>query len=143
MIKRMLALLVVGVAVVLAAGCSSDRAKGPTYPIVGTVDQVKMEQSAFAARSAYAAILHLMAEYVALPRCVSGGPKVCSSQAMVNDMRRYELAADIATKGAADIARSPTKTSLSLANAVSDAERAVAAFRASVAAINPKAQEAS
>lgn len=125
------------------AGCSSDASNGPTYPVVGTVDQTSMEQSAFAARSAYAGVLHLMAEYVALPRCgTAGATAICSSQSLVNDMRRYELAADTATAGAVAIARSPTKSPIALANAVSDAQRAVEVFRNTVAAVNPKAANA-
>jgi hypothetical protein len=118
--------------------CATDQTKGPTYPIVGTVDQKTLEQSAFAARAAYAGALHLMAQYVVLPRCVTGGTPICSSQSIVNDMRRYELAADTATSGAATIARSPTKTPLALANAVADAQRAVAVFERTVAAVKTK-----
>jgi hypothetical protein len=125
-------------------GCTGDLSKGPTYPVVGTIDQTKMEQSAFAARSAYAGILHLMAEYVVLPRCgTAGSTVICSDQSVVNEMRRYELAADTATKGAADLARSPSKTASALANAVADALRAVAIFRSTVAAVKPQAMEAS
>lgn len=125
------------------AGCATDSSKGPTYPIVGTVDQTRLEQSAFAARSAYAGILHLMAEYVALPRCGSAGASaICSSQPVVNDMRRYELAADTATGGAVAIARAPTKSPSALANAVTDAQRAVEVFRNTVAAVRPAAKEA-
>lgn len=124
------------------AGCTPDPTKGPTYPVVGTVDQAKLEQAAFAARSAYAAALGWMADYVSLPRCVAGGPPICSSQSLVNDMRRYELAADTATAGAAAIARSPTKSPLALANAVADAQRAVTVFRSTVAVVRPQVMEA-
>lgn len=123
----------------LSAGCTSDVSKGPTYPVIGTVDQTQLEQSAFAARSAYAGVLRLMSEYVALPRCVAGGVAVCSSQPVVNEMRRYELAADTATSGAVAIARSPTKSPLALANAVMDAQRAVEVFRNTVAVVRPAA----
>lgn len=132
-------LTIVFASLVVLTGCAADPAKGPTYPVVGTVDQTKMEQSAYAARSAYAGILRLMAEYVSLPRCGTG---VCSSQSVVNEMRKVELAADAATKGAVDIARSPTKTSIALANAVSDAQRAVETFRNVVAVYKPEAKEA-
>lgn len=141
--KKITAVLAaLSLAFVLSA-CSGDQSKGPTYPVVGTVDQVKMEQSAFAARSAYAGVLRLMAEYVQLPRCgTAGATAICSSQALVNDMRRYELAADTATSGAVAIARSPTKSPLALANAVADAQRAVEVFRNTVAVVNPKAAAA-
>lgn len=128
-----LALVTLGV-----TGCSQDP-KGPTYPVVGTVDQTKMEQSAFAARSAYAALLGLMADYVSLPRCVGQARAACSSQAMVNNLRVYEKAADTATAGAVSIARSPTKSPIALANAVADAQRAVETFRNVVAVVNPRA----
>jgi hypothetical protein len=122
------------------AGCAPDASKGPTYPVVGTVDQTTMEQSAFAARSAYAAVLHLAVEYVALPRCGAPGTSMlCSSQAVVDDMRRYSAAADTATGGAVALARAPTKSPIALANAVADAQRAVQVFRNTVAAVNPKA----
>jgi hypothetical protein len=137
--KRFLAMLTLGLMVALG-GCAADASKGPTYPVVGTVDQKTMEQSAFAARSAYAGLLRLMAEYVALPRCgTTGATVICSSQSVVTEMRRYELAADTATAGAAAIARSPTKSPIALANAVADAQRAVEVFRSTVAAVNPKA----
>lgn len=141
--KRLIAVMALGLAAVLSAGCSGNQTRGPTYPVVGTVDQTRMEQAAYAARSAYAGVLRLMAEYVQLPRCGSAGnPVVCSSQPLVNDMRLYELAADTATSGAVSIARAPTKSPLALANAVSDAQRAVAVFRDTVAIVRPQAMEA-
>lgn len=140
--RKLLTMLAVGVAVALG-GCATDASKGPTYPVVGTVDQTTMEQSAFAARSAYAGVLRLMAEYVSLPRCGTvGATVICSSQALVTDMRRYELAADTATSGAVAIARAPTKSPLALANAVNDAQRAVEVFRNTVAVVKPAAMEA-
>lgn len=136
-------LTIVFASLVVLTGCAGDQTKGPTYPVVGTVDQVKMEQAAFAARSAYAGVLRLMAEYVSLPRCGQPtSPSVCSSQGAVNEMRKLELAADAATKGAVDIARAPTKSSIALANAVNDAQRAVEAFRNVVAVYKPQAKEA-
>lgn len=131
-------------AVVLAlAGCTNDPTKGPTYPVVGTIDQTKMEQAAFAARSAYAAILGLAADYVSLPRCTaSGATALCSSQYLVNDIRKWEKAADTATAGAAAIARAPTKSPSALANAVADAQRTVEVFRNTVAIVRPAAKEA-
>lgn len=141
--KRLIRTLAACTLAVMVTACAGDQTKGPTYPVVGTVDQVKLEQSAYAARSAYAGVLRLMAEYVQLPRCGSAGnPAVCSSQPLVNDMRRYELAADTATGGAVSIARSPTKSPLALANAVSDAQRAVAVFRDTVAIVRPQVMEA-
>lgn len=131
--------LILGLTVALG-GCSTDATKGPTYPVVGTVDQTRLEQSAFAARSAYAGVLRLMAEYTSLPRCGAAVTVVCSSQTVVNEMRRYELAADTATKGAVNIARFPSTSPIALANAVADANRAVEVFRNTVAAVNPNAR---
>lgn len=136
-------LTIVFASLLVVTGCANDQSKGPTYPVVGTVDQTKMEQSAYAARSAYAGILRLMAEYVSLPRCgTAGATAVCSFQGAVNEMRKLELAADTATKGAVDLARAPTKSPLALANAVSDAQRAVEVFRNTVAVYKPQAKDA-
>lgn len=136
-------LTIVFASLLVVTGCATDQTKGPSYPVVGTVDQTKMEQSAYAARSAYAGILRLMAEYVSLPRCgTAGATAVCSFQGAVNEMRKLELAADAATKGAVDIARSPTKSPVALANAVSDAQRAVEVFRNTVAVYKPAAKDA-
>lgn len=140
---KLLAMLAIGLMVALG-GCANDSSKGPTYPVVGTVDQKKLEQSADAARLTYYGILRVMAEYVSQPRCGTAGAPLaplCSSQRAVNEMRRIELAADTATKGAVDIATSPTKSPLALANAVMDAQRAVSVFRNTVAAYKPKVME--
>lgn len=136
--KKYLLIACAGLALSLGA-CTSKDAAGPTYPVVGTVDQTTMEQSAFAARSTFGALQHLARQYTDLPRCVAGGPSVCSSQSLVDDIRRYVEPADVATKGAQDIARAPTKTPVAFANAVADAQRAVAVFRATVAKFNPQA----
>jgi hypothetical protein len=142
---RVLSTVMLGLTLTLGiASCAGDQNKGPTYPIVGTVDQTKMEQAAFAARSAYAGILRLMAEYVSLPRCgTAGATAICSFQGAVNEMRKLELAADTATKGAVNLARAPTKSPVALVNAVSDAQRAVEIFRNTVAVYKPQAKDAS
>lgn len=146
MIRKIVASIAAAAALSIAvAGCATDPNKGPTYPVVGTVDQVQMEKGADSARLAYAAILHLMAEYVSQPRCGTAGAApdpACSRQTVVNEMRRVQAAAGTATKGAQDLARSPTKTPLALANAVADASRAVELFRNVVAAYKPEAKEA-
>lgn len=140
--RKLLSILAAAAFSLAVAGCAQNADQGPTYPGVGTVDQKKLEQGADAARSTYAALLTLAAEYVSLPRCVSGGPRVCSNQAIVNEIRRYSNAADEATRGAVELARSPTKTSVALANAVTDANRAVEIFRSTVAKFNAKAATA-
>ena len=120
-------------------GCAGDQSKGPTYPVVGTVDQTVMEQTAFAARSAYRETLRWAVEYSDLPRCSATRPMPCSSQSVVNELRKLDNTAFTATKGAVDLARSPTKTSLALTNAVTDALKTVSVFRDAVAAYNAKA----
>jgi hypothetical protein len=139
--RAIVSALMLGLVLALSA-CAGDQTKGPTYPVVGTVDQTKMEQSAYAARATYAGVLRWMAEYTDLPRCgTAGATSACSFQGAVNEMRKVELAADQATKGAVDIARSPTKSPVALANAVTDANRAVEVFRNVVAVYKPQAKE--
>lgn len=120
-------------------GCASS--EGPTYPVVGTVSQKEMEKAADASRLSYYALISIAAEYTDLPRCASAQPQPCSSQVVVNEIRRVRSAAGIATKGAVDIATSPTKSPLALANAVNDAQRAVALFKNVLAAVRPEAKE--
>lgn len=128
---------------VLIGGCAGDQTKGPTYAGIGTVDQTKMEQSAFAARSAYKGILIWMDQYISMPRCgTPAATAACSLQGAVNEMRKVELAADAATAGAERIARAPTKSPSELVNAVTDANRAVEIFRSVVAIYKPQAKEA-
>lgn len=126
---------------VFVAGCATNTDKGPTYPVIGTVDQKEMEKAADASRISYYALIVIAAEYTDLPRCTSAQPQPCSSQLAVNEIRRVRNAAGIATKGAVDLATSPTKSPLALANAVADAKRAVDLFRNVVAAVRPEAKE--
>lgn len=131
--------IVIGLAsLAMLAGCSTDQSKGPTYPVVGTVDQKQMQKAADTARLTYYALLNLAAEYASLPRCGSpGAGTLCSSQPLVTEMRRYAAAAGTATKGAVDIANNPTNTPIAIANAVSDAQRAVEVLRTAVAKVKP------
>lgn len=136
---KLIAALAIGLTLALGA-CSGDQTKGPTYVGVGTVDQKQMEKSADIARVTYFGLLNLAAEYASLPRCTPMGPPTpCSAQSIVNEIRRYAAAAGTATKGAVDIATSPTKTPLALANAVNDAQRAVEVLRNAVAKVKPEA----
>ena len=140
--KRFLIAVVASLAFAISA-CATDPSKGPTYVGVGTVDQKQMEKAADAARLTYFGLLNLAAEYASIPRCGTpgGASGICSAQSIVNDLRRYSRAADTATLGAVDIATSPTKTPLALANAVNDAQRAVEVFRNTVAQVRPAAKE--
>lgn len=134
-------LVVVFASLVVLTGCATDPSKGPTYPVIGTVDQKEMEKAADAARLSYYALISIAVEYTELPRCTATQKQPCSSQLAVNEIRRARNAAGIATKGAVDIATSPTKSSLALANAVTDARRAVDVFKGVVAAVRPEAKE--
>lgn len=123
----------------LLIGCSNPNAVGPTYPVVGTVDQKQMEKNADAARLTYYGLISIAAEYTDLPRCTPAMAGPCSAQNVVNEIRRVRQVAGTATKGAVDIATSPTKSPIALANAVADAQRAVEVFRNSLAKVRPEA----
>jgi len=138
MIKKIVLAACIGLAL---AGCAVNPEKGPTYPVVGTVDQKEMEKAADASRLTYYALITVAAEYTDLPRCTATQAQPCSSQAVVNGIRTARNAAGAATKGAVEIATSPTKSPLALANAVADAKRAVDVFRNVLAAVRPEAKE--
>lgn len=127
-------------AMLSTTACNDPNAVGPTYPGVGTVSQKEMEKSADAARLTYFGLISLAAEYTDLPRCTMTQPQPCSSQAVVSEIRRVRQVAGTATKGAVDIATSPTKSPIALANAVADAQRAVEVFRNSLAKVRPEAK---
>lgn len=139
--KRVLLGAFAAVALLTLGACATQPDKGPTYPVVGTVDQKEMEKAADASRLTYYALITVAAEYTDLPRCTATQPMPCSSQLVVNNIRTARNAAGIATKGAVDLATSPTKTPLALANAVADAQRAVTLFKNVVAAVRPEAKE--
>jgi hypothetical protein len=107
-----------------------------------TTASTTLEQSAFAARSAYAAVAHLAAQYVVLPRCGPSAPALCSSQPIVNDIRHYDALADTATSLAASLARAPNHSAAALTTALSDAEASLVNFRTTVAVVNPAARTA-
>lgn len=138
--RKTLASIAIGLSLALGA-CSNSNAVGPTYPGIGTVDQKQMEKNADAARLTYFALINLAAQYTDLPRCTATQKQPCSSQAAVDEIRRVRQVAGTATKGAVDIATSPTKSPIALANAVNDAQRAVAVFRSAVAKVNPEANK--
>lgn len=140
MFKRFFSIMGIGLAAVLmVSACSGDPSKGPTYPLVGTVNQEQMKKAADSARLTYFGLLNLAAEYASLPRCgtAAGASGFCSSQNIVNEMRRYADGAGTATKGAQEIADNPSKSAIPVANAVADAQRAVELFRTSVAKVKP------
>jgi hypothetical protein len=87
----------------------------------------ELQQSAFAARSAYAVALRAANEYAALPRC-GGTAQLCSKQSVVNLLRGYDTAADNATKEAVEYARSTSPNQTLLGLAVTGAQKAVEIF---------------
>lgn len=136
---KLISLFIIGAALVLS-GCATDPSKGPTYPVVGTVDQKQMEKNADAARLTYFGLINIAAEYTDLPRCGTA-PAPCSSQNIVNEIRNARQVAGTATKGAVEIATNPTKSSIPVANAVADAQRAVEVFRNALAKVRPDAMQ--
>jgi hypothetical protein len=136
--KKMI--VIAAASLLLMGGCAANPERGPTYPVVGTVDQKEMEKAADAARITYYALISIAAEYTDLPRCTATQGLPCSSQAVVNAIRTARNAAGTATKGAVALATSPTKTPLALANAVADAKRALDVFKDVVASVRPEAK---
>lgn len=137
MIRGLLAACAV---MLMLAGCAGDQKSGPTYPVVGTVNQKDAQQAADIARASFAALTIAARQYVDLPRCGQpSSPPVCSSQSVVNEIRQYGNAADYATKQAQDFTRDLTKSPVAVANAVSDAQRAITIYRGTVAKFNAKA----
>jgi uncharacterized membrane protein len=104
-------------------GCAADPGKGPL------IDQTQLEQAAFTARSTYAGALKLMVIYVQLPPCSTRTSVLCKTQATLDTLRQYELAADNGTKIAVNLARSSTKNPTALSSAVTDAQSVVATFQ--------------
>lgn len=72
----------------------------------GTADMSTMAKSAYAARTAYAIALTAANQYAALPRCGQPtSPPACSSQPVVDAMRKADVAADAATLNAEQAVR--------------------------------------
>ena len=132
--------LVVLVAAVLSLAACSKPDTGPTYPIVGTVNAKDAQQAADITRASFAALTTAARQYVDLPRCGQpSSPPICSSQIIVNEIRQYGNAADYATQQAQVLTRDLTMTPVAMANAVADAQKAIAIYRGTVAKFNAKA----
>lgn len=59
----------------------------------------------FKAEAGWTATLQLASQYVALPRCISGGPTVCSDQKVVDAIRPAANSADATVQSAEDLIR--------------------------------------
>lgn len=56
----------------------------------------------YKAEAGYTVLLQAAANYVALPRCTDGGPKVCSEQKIVDQIRPAANSADATVQAAED-----------------------------------------
>ncbi len=99
------------------AACASDNSKA----------------SFLKAEAGYTAVLQLAANYVALPRCVDGGPKACSEQKIVDQIRPAANSADATVQAAEDLALSDNPPSNALEMAVQAAQAATASLSAIMA----------
>lgn len=101
------------VAALLAAGCTT-----PKTPA----------QSVLAATATYNGAGKVGLTYMALPRCTDGGPKVCSSQAVVDAIKTADNAAYATLTSAETVVRTPGFGDDAITSAVTAAKGAVDAF---------------
>ncbi len=101
----------------LLAGCASDDSKAQFLK----------------AEAGYTAVLQLAANYVALPRCVDGGPKACSEQKVVDQIRPAANSADATVQAAEDLALSGDANQTALDMAIQAASAAAASLSAILA----------
>lgn len=59
----------------------------------------------FKAEAGYTAVLQAASQYVALPRCISGGTAICSDQKVVDAIRPAANSADATVQAAEDLIR--------------------------------------
>ena len=85
------------------------------------------------AEAGYTAVLQLAANYVALPRCVDCGPKACSEQKIVDQIRPAANSADATVQAAEDLALSDNPPKNSLEMALQAAQAATASLSAILA----------
>lgn len=86
-------------------------------------------KSAYAAKASYAAALVVAGQYVKLTRCEApAAPALCSKQAVVDQIRRADLAADAATQAAENAVRTLGTDPLIVTAAVEAATQSVAAL---------------
>ena len=88
-------------------------------------------KSAYTAKAGYAAALIVAGQYVKLTRCEApAAPPLCSKQAVVDQIRKADLAADAATQAAENAVRNLGSDPLIVSAAVEAATQSVAAFTA-------------
>lgn len=92
------------------------------------VSQETLAKSAYAAKAAYAVALIGAAQVVATPRC-ERAPPPCVPQAIVDQVRKFDLAADTATQAAEDAVRNLKNDPTLMQLAVDNATNAVKAFK--------------
>lgn len=114
------------VALSLLAGCSAiNTATSSLTP--STMDAAN--KAAFTAKAGYAASLIVAAQYVKLTRCEAPkAPALCSKQAVVDQIRRADLAADAATQAAENAVRTLGTDPMIVSAAVEAATQTVAAL---------------
>ncbi len=88
------------------------------------VDAVSLQKAAYAAKATYVAGLTVAAQIVVMPRCEKA-PAPCVPQAIVDQIRKADVAADSATQAGEDAVRNlsgnPTLLKLTVDNATSAA----------------------
>lgn len=86
-------------------------------------------KAAYTAKAGYAASLIVAAQYVKLTRCEApSAPALCSKQAVVDQIRKADLAADAATQAAENAVRNLGSDPLIVSAAVEAATQSVAAL---------------
>jgi len=86
-------------------------------------------KSAYTAKAGYAAALVVAAQYVKLPRCEKpSAPALCSKQAVVDQIRKADLAADAATQAAENAVRTLGTDPMIVTAAVEAATQSVTAL---------------
>lgn len=86
-------------------------------------------KAAFTAKAGYAASLIVAAQYVKLTRCEApAAPALCSKQAVVDQIRKADLAADAATQAAENAVRTLGTDPLIVSAAVEAATQSVTAL---------------
>ena len=96
------------------------------------------QQTVYALEGSYAAALAIEVAYHNLPRCVAGGPKICSDQAVMDNINKADAVAWTAIKAAEDTVRTPGVSSSAANAAIVSAQNASAAFTKIVATLKVK-----
>ncbi len=117
--RRMLAGLAIAL---LLGGCAA--ANVAAQP----VDAASLAKAAYTAKAAYAGALVIAAQVVALPRC-EVKPAPCVPQAIVDQIRKADIAADAATQAGEDSVRNLKNDPTIMQLAVDNAGAAVNVFK--------------